>query len=76
MSRKLTITVDDEVYEGLHKIVGHRRISPFLNDLARPHMTRHELAEDYKAMAADEERECETAEWVENLTRDIADEPR
>ena len=38
MSKKLTITVDDDVYEGLHSVVGRRRISRFLNDLARPHV--------------------------------------
>jgi len=76
MSKKLTITVDDEVYAGLHSVIGRRRISRFLNDLARPHVLQAELAEGYKAMAADEEREREAAEWVENLTADIADEPR
>jgi predicted CopG family antitoxin len=76
MSKKLTITVDDEVYAGLHSIVGRRRISRFLNDLARPHVLRSDLTEGYRAMAADEEREREAAEWVENLTGDIADEPR
>ena len=75
MTKKLTITVEDEVYEGLHSIIGRRRISRFLNDLARPHVTRQELAEAYRAMAADESREREAAEWVENLTGDIADEP-
>jgi len=35
-----------------------------------------DLAEGYKAMAAVEEREREATEWVENLTGDIADEPR
>jgi predicted CopG family antitoxin len=76
MSKKLTITVDDEVYAGLHNIIGRRRISRFLNDLARPHVLQTELAEGYKAMAADEEREREATEWVENLTADIVDEPR
>jgi predicted CopG family antitoxin len=75
MSKKLTITVDDEVYAGLHSIVGRRRISRFLNELARPHVLRRDLAEAYKAMAADEERERDAAEWVENLTGDITDEP-
>jgi predicted CopG family antitoxin len=75
MSKKLTITIEDEVYEGLHKIVGQRRISRFLNDLARPHVTRRELAQANRDMAADEERECEAAEWVDNLTGDIAREP-
>jgi hypothetical protein len=31
--------------------------------------------EAYRAMAADKEREAEAAEWVENLTGDIADHP-
>ncbi|MGH7044860.1 MAG: hypothetical protein ACREE2_00550 [Stellaceae bacterium] len=76
MSKKLTITIDDEVYAGLHSVVGRRRISRFLNDLARPHVLQSELTEGYRAMAADEERERNAAEWVENLTGDIADEPR
>jgi predicted CopG family antitoxin len=76
MSKKLTITVDDEVYAGLHTVVGRRRISRFLNDLGRPHVPRADLTEGYRAMAADEEREREAAEWVENLCGDIADEPR
>ena len=76
MAKKLTITVDDEVYEGLRRVVGARRISRFLNDLARPHVMPREIAEGYRAMAADEAREREAAEWVENLTGDIADEPR
>jgi hypothetical protein len=76
MSKKLTITVDDDVYEGLHSVVGRRRISRFLNDLARPHVISREIVEGYRAMAADEQRESEALEWVENLTGDIADEPR
>jgi predicted CopG family antitoxin len=76
MSKKLTITVDDEVYEGLHSVVGRRRISRFLNDLARPHVMPRDIVEGYRAMAADEARENEASEWVENLTGDIADEPR
>jgi predicted CopG family antitoxin len=76
MARKLTITVDDEVYTGLHRVIGRRRISRFLNNLARPHVLLEDLSEAYRAMAADEEREREAAEWVENLTGDIADEPR
>jgi predicted CopG family antitoxin len=72
MSKKLTITVEDEIYEGLHSVIGRRRISRFLNDLARPHVTRRDLAEAYRAMAADEEREREAAEWVDNLSGEIA----
>jgi predicted CopG family antitoxin len=76
VAKKLTITVDDEVYQGLHNVIGRRRISRFLNDLARPHVLPHDLAEGYRAMALDEQREREALEWAENLTGDIADEPR
>ena len=74
MAKKLTITVEDEVYEGLHRVIGARRISRFLNDLARPHVTTCDLLAGYHAMAADEEYEREAQEWVENLTGDVADE--
>ena len=76
MAKKLPITVDDEVYAGLHNVIGRRRISRFLNDLARPHVLRRELAEGYRAMVADEEREREAVEWVENLTGHIASQRR
>jgi predicted CopG family antitoxin len=74
--RKLTITVEDEVYRGLRKVVGRRNISRFLNDLARPHVVREQLEEGYRAMAADELREAEAAHWTEGLVGDVADEPR
>jgi len=76
MTKKLTITVDDEVYRGLHGIVGRRRISRFLNDLARPHVTRRDLEKEYADMAADEDREQEAAEWIEGVVGDVGDEPR
>jgi predicted CopG family antitoxin len=76
MRRKLTITVDAEVYEGLHNVVGRRHISRFLNELARPHVVHDALVDGYRAMAADEQREREASEWVEGLISDVADEPR
>jgi len=67
MLKKLTITVDAEVYDGLHSVVGRRRISRFLNDLARPHVVGQSLATGYAAMAADEAREAEAEAWAEGL---------
>ncbi len=75
MPKKLTITVDGAIYEGLHTAIGPRRISRFFNDLAWPHVVRLGLAVEYAAMAADEAREAEAAQW-ENLALDVADEPR
>ena len=76
MTKKLTITIDDEVYEGLYRRVGRRRISRFLESLARPHVVGEDLQAAYRAMAADEVREREAAEWSENLAGDVADETR
>jgi len=75
MPKKLTITVDAEVYDGLHSVIGRRRISRFLNDLARPHVVGQALAIGYAAMAADEAREAAAEAWAGGLTGDVADEP-
>src|ERR1035437_1812674 len=59
MSKKLTISVSDEVYEGLHRKVRRRRISQFLEKLARPHVLPENIETAYRDMAADEDRERE-----------------
>ncbi len=76
MQKKLTITVDDEVYEGLHKVIGPRRISRFIEDLVRPHVTEHDLEASYAEMAQDEVREQQALEWAEGTSGDAGDEPR
>ena len=75
MRKKLTITVDEEVYDGLHRVVGRGHISRFLTELARPHVVQDSLDHGYRAMAADEEHEREAMRWIENLVSDVADEP-
>jgi len=74
--KKLTIIVDAEVYDGLHNVVGRRRISRFLNDLARPHVVGQDLSFGYAAMAADETREAKAEAWAEPLLNDVDAEPR
>ena len=70
--KKLTITVDDEVYKGLHTVIGRGNISRFLNDMARPHVIPDGIKEGYKAMAANEEREKEALAWSELTMTDMA----
>lgn len=66
MHRKLTITVSDEVYQGLHHKVGRGQISRFVEDLVRPHVVeQNSLEAAYREMAADEAREREALEWIE-----------
>ena len=74
--KKLTITVEDEIYEGLYKRIGPRRISRFLESLARPHVIDDDLEAAYREMAADEIREADAEEWSEGLLSDVADESR
>jgi predicted CopG family antitoxin len=74
MRKKLTITLDEKVYEGLHEVIGSRRISRFIEDLVRPHVVLHDLKSAYMAMAADEEREAEALEWAEATVGDVTDE--
>ena len=76
MLKKLTISIDADVYDGLRQYIGPGRISRFLNDLARPHVTRLALEQGYAAMAGDEAREAEALVWSAGLTGDVADEPR
>lgn len=76
MHKKLTITVDEQVYEGLHRVIGRQKISQFIETLVRPHVSSQDLAAAYRDMAADEEREAEAQEWAEATARDVADEAR
>ena len=72
MNRKLTITVSEAVYEGLHRTIGRRRISQFIEKLARPHVVPQDIEAAYRDMAADPAREQEALEWSEGLIADSA----
>lgn len=76
MQKKLTITVDEKVYEGLHSVVGRRRISQFIESLVRPHVIGKDLETAYSQMAKDEESEKEALEWIESTIGDVDDETR
>lgn len=46
MRRRMTITLNEEVYDGLHRRVGKRRMSQFIEDLVRPHVVDTALEAD------------------------------
>ena len=70
MQKKLTITVDEKVYEGLRKTIGPRKISKFIEELVRPHVVRPNLESAYAEMARDRKREKEAIEWAEIAFQD------
>ena len=76
MQKKLTITVDEKVYEGLYRVVGSGKISQFIEKLVRPHVLPHELEVSYAQMARDVEREADALEWSEALISDSDHEAR
>ena len=76
MQKKLTITLDERVYKGLHAVVGRRRISGFIESLVRPHVIGKDLDAAYAQMARDEAREAEALDWAEATVGDVADEAR
>lgn len=77
MQKKLTITIDEFVYEGLHSVIGPRKISGFIEQLVRPHVMKREsdMERSYREMAEDEASEAEAMEWSEALIGDVGDEP-
>ena len=76
MRKKLTITVDERIYAGLHAVVGRRRISQFIESLVRPYVIGKDLEVAYLEMAQDEAREAEALDWAEATVGDVADETR
>lgn len=76
MHKRMTITLDEAVYEGLYRTIGKRRISQFIEDLVRPHVLDTALDDGYRAMAADQDREAEALEWCNALAGDMADAAR
>ena len=70
MQKKLTVTVDAEVYDGLRKTIGPRKISKFIEGLVRPYVVHPNLESAYAEMARDKRREKDALEWAEAAFKD------
>ena len=76
IQKKLTVTINEEVYAGLRTVIGPQKISRFIEDLVRPHVLKKDMYTAYKKMAADQIRESEAFEWAEATIGDINDDER
>ena len=74
MQRKLTIDIDEHIYEGLHRVIGEQAISQFIENLVRPYVIESDLESAYRLMADDDEHEAEALEWSEALIGDVLTE--
>ncbi len=70
MPAQITITVSDEVYQGLQIVAGSRTIGEFLEELTRPALGESRLEAAYRDMVLDGAREREATEWAEVTVRD------
>jgi hypothetical protein len=71
MHKRMTITLDEAVYDGLYRTIGKRRMSQFIEDLLRPHVLDTCLNEGYRAMAADAARELDANDWCRNFATPV-----
>jgi hypothetical protein len=76
MQREITITLDEQIYQGLYRVVGPEHISQFIESLLRPHVIGVDLESAYRQMAEDQDRESEAFDWAEATVGDIADETK
>ncbi len=74
MRKKLTVTIDEDVYNGLHRVIGRRKISGFIEGLLRPHVVSPDMELAYAEKAANEQAEREALQWAEQTFMDISDE--
>ena len=60
--RKVTLTLEADVYEAIQKRVGARKVGSYLSRLARSYVTTPALSESYRALAADTVQAVEVAD--------------
>ena len=56
MHKELTIAVEVDVYDGLCRLVGPRRVGQLVEERVRPHVAEDDLSAACADMAADEAR--------------------
>jgi predicted CopG family antitoxin len=76
VQKKLTISLNELVYDELCRVVGRGNISKFIENLIKPQLKANELEAAYSEMAADTVREREALEWSNAVVGDVADEKR
>jgi len=76
MQKKLTISLNELVYDELCRVVGRGNISKFIENLIKPKLKENDLDAAYSEMAADSVREQEALEWSNAVVGDSANEKR
>lgn len=71
MQKKLTISIDDEIYAALYRNVGPGKISRFIADAIRPRLKlANSVREGYRRMGKDAGWMKDAGEWVDSFVDD------
>lgn len=76
MQKKMTISLNEVVYDELCRVVGRGNISKFIENLIKPQLKANDLDAAYSEMATDSVREQEALEWSNAVVGDVANEKR
>ena len=76
MQKKMTISLNEVVYDELCRVVGRGNISKFIENLIKPQLKVNDLDAAYSEMAADSVREKEALEWANAVIGDGDNEKR
>lgn len=76
MQKKMTISLNEVVYDELCRVVGRGNISKFIENLIKPQLKANDLDVAYSEMAADSVREQEALEWSNAVVGDSVNEKR
>tara|TARA_Y100001954_G_C15803483_1_gene601425 strand:- start:974 stop:1198 length:225 start_codon:yes stop_codon:yes gene_type:complete len=67
MQKKLTITIDENIYHNLHTKIRRGKISKFIENLVKPYVKKSNLNQSYLEMSKNQKREQEALEWIEGV---------
>lgn len=62
MQKKLTLSINAEIYEALHKMAGKRKIGRFIENLVRPHIAS---SDGLRERTQEEEQASVMLSWPE-----------
>jgi predicted CopG family antitoxin len=74
MQKKLTISIDESIYNALYNVIGKRKISRFIEELIKPKLITPNLDKAYKEMGENQIREEEAKYWTEGTLQEFTDE--
>lgn len=72
MSKRVNLYIQDEIlWENFTNLVGRGNVSKWIENMIKPLVDKSSLANSYKSMSKDKEREQEANDWVSGTFGDV-----